>query len=267
MRTFFERGRAVAALAWIAAATAAIPAAAQDAPAAGVAASSGPPLDLSVQAMFANAGPLVQGVMGLLLLASLLTWTVLVAKGVELLSGQNRLRRAIREAEIRLSFNDLRTELSGAGVAAVMMEAAAAELVLSHNLPAANTRDRIAARLRRIEATWGRRMSRGTGLLATVGATAPFVGLFGTVWGIMNSFVGIARLHTTNIAVIAPGIAEALLATATGLIAAIPAVVIYNLFARGIANYRAGLGDLSGAIQLLVSRELDAPRRLRAAAE
>jgi biopolymer transport protein ExbB len=129
-------------------------------------------------------------------------------------------------------------------------------------------KNRVESRLRRIEASLGRRMARGTGILATIGATAPFIGLFGTVWGIMNSFIGIARLHTTNLAVVAPGIAEALLATATGLVAAIPAVVIYNLFARGIGGYRATLADLSACIQRLVSRDLDLRRTaLRAAAE
>jgi biopolymer transport protein ExbB len=98
---------------------------------------------------------------------------------------------------------------------------------------------------------------RGTSVLATIGATAPFVGLFGTVWGIMNSFIGIAKEHTTNLAVVAPGIAEALLATAFGLAAAIPAVVIYNMFARSIAGYRALLGDASAAVLRLVSRDLD----------
>ena len=93
---------------------------------------------------------------------------------------------------------------------------------------------------------------RGTGLLATIGATAPFVGLFGTVWGIMNSFIGISKAHTTNLAVVAPGIAEALLATAIGLVAAIPAVVIYNVFARSIAGYRALLADASALVMRLV---------------
>ena len=87
--------------------------------------------------------------------------------------------------------------------------------------------------------------TRGTGVLATIGATAPFVGLFGTVWGIMNSFIGISKAQTTNLAVVAPGIAEALLATAFGLAAAIPAVVIYNVFSRQIAGYRGLLGDAS----------------------
>jgi biopolymer transport protein ExbB len=100
-------------------------------------------------------------------------------------------------------------------------------------------------------------MTRGTGLLATIGSTAPFVGLFGTVWGIMNAFIGISEAQTTNLAVVAPGIAEALLATALGLVAAIPAVVIYNVFARAIAGYRQVLADASAGVERLVSRDLD----------
>jgi biopolymer transport protein ExbB len=100
-------------------------------------------------------------------------------------------------------------------------------------------------------------MSRGTGVLATIGSTAPFVGLFGTVWGIMNAFIGISQAQTTNLAVVAPGIAEALLATAMGLVAAIPAVVIYNVFARSIAGYRQILADASAGVERLVSRDLD----------
>src|SRR6202011_5493520 len=104
-----------------------------------------------------------------------------------------------------------------------------------------------------------RRIRLGMGLLATIGATSPFVGLFGTVWGIMNSFIGISKSQTTNLAVVAPGIAEALLATAFGLAAAIPAVVIYNVFARSIAGYRAQLGDASAEVMRLVSRDLERP--------
>jgi biopolymer transport protein ExbB len=117
-------------------------------------------------------------------------------------------------------------------------------------------KERVASRLERIEASYGRRILRGTGVLATIGATAPFVGLFGTVWGIMNSFIGISKSHTTNLAVVAPGIAEALLATAFGLAAAIPAVVIYNMFARSIAGYRTLLGDATAEAFRLVSRDL-----------
>ena len=95
------------------------------------------------------------------------------------------------------------------------------------------------------------------GLLATIGATSPFVGLFGTVWGIMNSFIGISKSQTTNLAVVAPGIAEALLATAFGLVAAIPAVIIYNHFARVTKGYLELVGRSSGAAARLLSRDLD----------
>lgn len=101
------------------------------------------------------------------------------------------------------------------------------------------------------------RMQSGLSILASIGSTAPFVGLFGTVWGIMNSFIGIAQTQTTNLAVVAPGIAEALLATAIGLFAAIPAVVIYNIFARMIGSYKASLGDVAAQVLLLQSRDLD----------
>ncbi len=97
----------------------------------------------------------------------------------------------------------------------------------------AGVKERVASHLARIEAQAGRRLARGTGLLATIGSTAPFVGLFGTVWGNMNSFTGISESQTTSLAVVAPGIAEALLATGIGLVAAIPAVITYNILARG----------------------------------
>jgi biopolymer transport protein ExbB len=115
----------------------------------------------------------------------------------------------------------------------------------------------VALRLERVEAAMSRQIARGTGVLATIGAVAPFVGLFGTVWGIMNAFIGISESHTTSLAVVAPGIAEALLATALGLVAAIPAVVIYNHLVRGIATYRALLADASAQLMLLVSRQRD----------
>ena len=139
-----------------------------------------------------------------------------------------------------------------------MINAARVELGLSADiLDGSGTKERVASRLARLETAAGRAMNKGTGLLATIGATAPFVGLFGTVWGIMNSFVGISKAQTTNLAIVAPGIAEALMATAVGLFAAIPAVVIYNQFARSIASYRALLGDASAHVLRLVSRDLD----------
>jgi biopolymer transport protein ExbB len=111
--------------------------------------------------------------------------------------------------------------------------------------------------LQRIEAAAARSAGRGVGILAIVGSTAPFVGLFGTVWGIMHSFVSIAEAHTTSLSVVAPGIAEALLATALGLVAAIPASVMFNVFARSVTDYRATLADCSTMIMCLLSRGLD----------
>src|SRR5262249_53610412 len=129
---------------------------------------------------------------------------------------------------------------------------------LSADIPdKAGIKERVATRLARLEVAGGRAMNKGTGLLATIGATAPFVGLFGTVWGIMNSFVGISQAQTTNLAIVAPRIAAALLATAMGLLAGIPAVIIYNQFSRSIGACRALLGDASAAVLRLVSRDLD----------
>lgn len=139
-----------------------------------------------------------------------------------------------------------------------MVKEAENELELSANSDDNNgIKERTAFRLERRVAAIGRHAGRGNGFLATIGSIAPFVGLFGTVWGIMNSFIGIAQTQTTNLAVVAPGIAEALLATAIGLVAAIPAVVIYNVFARTIASYKASLGDVAAQVLLLQSRDLD----------
>jgi biopolymer transport protein ExbB len=227
------------------------------------------PENLSLQSMFLHADVVVQSVMIGLLAASVITWTVLLAKGLQLaLSGQ-RLRHAVTQAETAEALVRLRREAGGGDEpTAVMVAATLAELQQSEGSPNAGTKDRVASRLRRIEARFARRMTRGTGLLATIGSTAPFIGLFGTVWGIMNSFIGISKSQTTNLAIVAPGIAEALLATAAGLIAAIPAVVIYNMFSRATGGYRANLGDLAAAIERLASRDLDVRRPpLRAAAE
>jgi biopolymer transport protein ExbB len=138
-----------------------------------------------------------------------------------------------------------------------LLNLASGRLQLSARLRADGLKERIAWKLERIEQAASRKMARGTGVLATIGSTAPFVGLFGTVWGIMDSFIGISKAHTTNLAVVAPGIAEALLATALGLVAAIPVVMIYNMLARSTAHYRALLGDASALVMALVSRDLE----------
>ncbi|WP_422034301.1 tonB-system energizer ExbB [Reyranella sp.] len=208
------------------------------------------PKDLSVWGMFMAADWVVQGVMIGLVLASVLTWTVFVAKSLELAMAVRRQRRLLTGLDSAASLDK--------APASDLVAAAQAEQRLS--VDTVDDRDglkeRVASRLERLEAATGRRMLKGTGVLATIGSTAPFVGLFGTVWGIMNSFIGISRSQTTNLAVVAPGIAEALLATALGLAAAIPAVVIYNHFSRRVTAYRALVGDTSAAVLRLVSRDL-----------
>jgi biopolymer transport protein ExbB len=226
---------------------------AQDAPDA--IATAALPRDLSPVGMFLSADIVVKGVIVGLLLASILTWTIFIAKTVEIVLARRKARRALRalaEANSILQV-DVRQPL-----AAVFQSAAVDEMRRSTGgYDKEALKERIASRLERIEAAMGRAIIRGTGVLATIGATAPFVGLFGTVWGIMNSFIGISKSHTTNLAIVAPGIAEALLATAFGLAAAIPAVVIYNMFARWAAGYRAQLGDATAETLRLVSRDLD----------
>jgi biopolymer transport protein ExbB len=217
------------------------------------------PRDLSPWGMFLAADIVVKAVMVGLAFASVLTWTIWFAKAFELLAARHRLRRAIEALSEARSLADAVAHLNDRdGVLAMLLRATETELRLSADATSADgAKERIASRLERIEAAAGRRMIRSTGILATVGATAPFVGLFGTVWGIMNSFIGISKQHTTNLAVVAPGIAEALLATALGLVAAIPAVVMYNVFSRWIAGYRALLADAAAEILRLASRDLD----------
>ena len=216
------------------------------------------PQDLSPWGMFLHADTIVKAVMIGLAVASLVTWTVWVAKSIELFGARAAVRRGLRilanVTTLAQAHEKLRT---ATGPVAQLMEAATNEIRLSANLRADGLKERIAWQSERIEMAAGRKISRGTGILATIGATAPFVGLFGTVWGIMDSFIGISKAHTTNLAVVAPGIAEALLATALGLVAAIPAVMIYNMLARSTAHYRALIGDASAQVMKLLSRDLD----------
>ncbi|MDF1620149.1 tonB-system energizer ExbB [Pseudothioclava nitratireducens] len=211
--------------------------------------------DLTPMGMYHNADAVVQAILLILVAASVVSWTVLFAKGVELAAQRVRLGRAL----MRLRAASGLDALAGlGGAAARMLAEARLEIEASGaTLPAAGVKERLALRIARIEAGEGRRAQRGTGVLATIGAVAPFVGLFGTVWGIMNSFVSIAQSQTTNLAVVAPGIAEALLATAVGLGAAIPAVVIYNALGRVVAAQRAGLADAGALVLAIAGRDLD----------
>ncbi|QDC00758.1 tonB-system energizer ExbB [Mesorhizobium sp. 8] len=220
------------------------------------------PHNLSPWGMFMNADIVVKAVMIGLAFASLVTWTVWLAKTLELFFARLRTQRAVSRIVHARTLQDAGAALAmGGGAASLFVQAARQEVdltapVLDH-AGGDGLKERVASRLSRIEAQATRRMTRGTGLLATIGSTAPFVGLFGTVWGIMNAFIGISEAQTTNLAVVAPGIAEALLATALGLVAAIPAVVIYNVFARAIAGYRQVLADAAAGVERLVSRDLD----------
>ena len=214
------------------------------------------PHNLSPWGMFMGADIVVKAVMIGLAFASLLTWTICVAKLLEL---RAETARAIKRIEVLgndISLADAeRDARGGKDPVSLLVQSAATEAAMSDPVNDEGFKERVELRLNRVEAAMSRRIARGTGMLATIGATAPFVGLFGTVWGIMNSFIGISEAHTTNLAVVAPGIAEALLATAMGLIAAIPAVVIYNHLVRMISGYRALLGDASAQVMLLISRD------------
>ena len=213
------------------------------------------PRNLSPWGMFLNADIVVKAVMVGLAVASLATWTVWLAKTIELRVAQKVAHRRLKMLEGGGSLLDVvRACEAERDAVAQLILSTAREAELSDSIVDEGFKERVALRLERVEAAMTRQVSRGVGILATIGATAPFVGLFGTVWGIMNSFIGISESHTTNLAVVAPGIAEALLATALGLVAAIPAVVIYNHLARVIGGYRTLLGDASAQLLLMVSR-------------
>jgi len=215
--------------------------------------------ELSPWSMFMSADVLVKAVMIGLAFASLVTWTIFIAKIFELSLVQRRLRAALRKIGDARSLAEAQFALGAKdSVLSALLAAAMREARLSAGISGdAGIKERAASSFAEIVRAEARRVRLGMGLLATIGATSPFVGLFGTVWGIMNSFIGISKSQTTNLAVVAPGIAEALLATALGLVAAIPAVIIYNHFARVTKGYLELVGRSSGAAARLLSRDLD----------
>ena len=227
----------------------AVPAAAQTA-----AGSSG----LPVTSMVAGADPLVKAMMAILLAASVASWTILIAKW-------SQISRARRELAADIDMLDGATRVQASCQArnpatCAMLAVATREVERCGDLsPAAieGVKERVSARLSVAENAVTQHMLVGLSILGSIGSNAPFVGLAGTVWGIMNSFVGIAKSHATNLAVVAPGIAEALLATAMGLVAAIPAVLIYNGLVRAIARYRQQVNEVAVLTACIVSREYD----------
>lgn len=219
------------------------------------------PSDLSVWGMYQHADIVVKVVMVGLIIVSVITWAIFFAKGLQLLMYKSRLRHEKSQLISVRSLNEasrVTTHFRNNSLGQLLINEALKELELSEGcVDNDGIKERTSFRLDRRVAAVGRYLGYGNGYLATIGAISPFIGLFGTVWGIMHSFIGIARSQTTNLAVVAPGIAEALLATALGLVAAIPAVVIYNIFTRMIGSYKASLGDVAAQVLLLQSRDLD----------
>ncbi|QIO34628.1 tonB-system energizer ExbB [Bradyrhizobium sp. 1(2017)] len=215
--------------------------------------------ELSPWVMFQSADVVVKAVMIGLAFASLMTWTVFIAKSVELSVASTKLRSALKKTAEARSLAEAQMALGAKeGILPSFLAAALREARMSAGLSSdAGIKERAASSFQEIVRAEQRRIRIGMGVLATIGSTSPFVGLFGTVWGIMNSFIGISKSQTTNLAVVAPGIAEALLATAIGLVAAIPAVIIYNHFARVTKGYLELVSRASGAAGRLLSRDLD----------
>ena len=215
--------------------------------------------ELSPWSMFLSADVIVKAVMIGLAFASLVTWTIFIAKMIELTLIRRKLSAALAKISGARSLAEAQFALGAKeGVLASLLAAAMREGRLSAGISSdGGIKERAASSFAEIVHAEARRIRLGMGLLATIGATSPFVGLFGTVWGIMNSFIGISKSQTTNLAVVAPGIAEALLATAIGLVAAIPAVIIYNHFSRVTKTYLELVNRASGAAGRLLSRDLD----------
>ena len=217
--------------------------------------------DLSIVALVQQADVIVQGVLALLVLASIGCWGIILDK----LLAIGRLRRAAAalrrrvdtEHEIDLIPSDPAKPVVEAGLA--QWRAADAEE------SRAEYRDRIERAMRRAAGEVVRRRELGLPFLATIGSAAPFVGLFGTVWGIMNSFAAIAGMQNTNLAVVAPGIAEALFATAIGLVAAIPAVLAYNKISTDLARFAGRLEAFAAEFGAILSRQTEAAMQPEAA--
>jgi len=229
-------------------------------------AGSAAPHDLSMFTLFMQADTIVKLVLFLLLAASFWSWAVIFDKS-------SKLRRLHRDAEqFEESFwsggslDDLYDRVGerpedpmSAVFAAAMREwrRSVAKGLIESTSMRANLKERVE---RVMQITLGRemdRLERYMSFLATVGSTAPFVGLFGTVWGIMNSFQAIAAVKNTSLAVVAPGIAESLFATALGLVAAIPAVIAYNKFSTDFSRYAGRLQAFATEFSAILSRQLD----------
>ena len=223
---------------------------------------------LTVMGMFGSATLVVKAVMIGLILASMVSWFLLVTKMIEF-NGMEKVANgfmdAFRGAKNYSEAGRIALSEDFAGNPLADMAAAATdEIELSRQAGLSVTGDHADSSLMRaqqavsaVQAGLAKRLAGGQQFLASTGSTGPFVGLFGTVYGIMNSFIGIANTNTTNLAVVAPGIAEALLATGIGLFAAIPAVIFYNYFNTRISAYGTRSDGFSAELTNAISRNLD----------
>ena len=218
--------------------------------------------------MFLDAEPVVKVVMIGLLLCSVLTWTMLVTKLLEFRSLNKTSDGFLEAFRGARSISDMAriatSEEFEGNPMADMAAAAAQEVELSRQAGlqvGGEHRDstimRAQSAVSAVQAGLAKRLSAGMTFLASVGSSGPFIGLFGTVYGIMNSFIGIANTNTTNLAVVAPGIAEALLATGIGLFAAIPSVIFYNFFQTRISAYGTRSEGFVAELMNAISRQLD----------
>jgi len=224
---------------------------------------------ISVVSLFERADLLVKAVMILLLIASLWSWTIIINKSLALSTLKRRASKFEKVFWSGRSLDDLYQQFSAKPdhprvavfIAALREWRRAFEGGAPKEAVLAGVKDRIdkAMSVTITRETDG--IESQLGFLATVGATAPFIGLFGTVWGIMNSFSAIAARHDTTLAVVAPGIAEALFATAMGLLAAIPAVIFYNRFVNEIGRYTNRLDAFADEFSGILSRQLDEKAR------
>ncbi|MGV9008729.1 MotA/TolQ/ExbB proton channel family protein [Brevundimonas sp.] len=218
--------------------------------------------------MFMDATLVVQVVMIGLLLASILSWTLLIIKLIEFSKLNRKTDQFLEEFRTTRTLADMRrvssSEEFDGNPLADMAAAATEEVELSRQAGLSVNGDHRDSAIGRAQNAVGAvqsglagRLSGGQQFLASTGSTGPFVGLFGTVYGIMNSFIGIVQTNSTNLAAVAPGIAEALLATGIGLFAAIPAVVFYNYFNTRIAAYGTRSDGFAAELMNAVSRQLD----------
>jgi biopolymer transport protein ExbB len=222
--------------------------------------------DLSPVGMFMNATIIVKVVMIALALASVWTWAILLDKSFFFASLNRRSEQFLKTfrnsstldeayAKVQNEKNHPLVNIFKSGMEELRLSLTPG--AVAHPELRAHVEDRTRTAMEITEAAESQRLGAGMGVLASIGSVSPFVGLFGTVWGIMNAFIGIANTQTTNLAVVAPGIAEALMATAIGLVAAIPAVIFYNKFARQIGDFNNRMNGFVGEFQTVLSRYLD----------